>query len=204
MIKYIITDFDGTLVDTHSANEVAYREAFSRAGYKFSDSKYAEAFGLRFDDMCDCLGVPNDASVRKQIKEAKKEIYPHCFDKLRLNGALCMIMSLLPPERKIIASTASKENLGNVMMHFGLGCIDAVTGEDVEHGKPAPDVYLKALEKLGNPNADEVIVFEDTDIGIQAAEAAGLKNVVKVSIDDWRNVFKIFRQFANNRPERFK
>ena len=55
-----------------------------------------------------------------------------------------------------------------------------LTGEDVEHGKPDPDVYLKALEKL-NVSAEDAIAFEDTPIGMLAAERAKI-NCINIAI----------------------
>jgi beta-phosphoglucomutase len=53
-----------------------------------------------------------------------------------------------------------------------------VTADDVEHGKPAPDGYLLALERLdGELDPDEVVAFEDTEAGIASAKAAGLRCV---------------------------
>jgi HAD superfamily hydrolase (TIGR01509 family) len=49
-----------------------------------------------------------------------------------------------------------------------------VTPEDVKHGKPAPDMFLLAAERMGVP-PDRCLVFEDAVPGIQAAEAAGMK-----------------------------
>jgi beta-phosphoglucomutase-like phosphatase (HAD superfamily) len=47
--------------------------------------------------------------------------------------------------------------------------------EDVESAKPAPDAYLRALELLGCERAEDVVAFEDTDVGIAAARAAGVR-----------------------------
>jgi HAD superfamily hydrolase (TIGR01509 family) len=52
-----------------------------------------------------------------------------------------------------------------------------VCAEDYKHGKPAPDGFLLAAQKLGVP-PEYCLVFEDTDLGIQAASAAGMKSVL--------------------------
>ena len=74
MIKGIITDFDGTLVDTLSANVVSYINAFGKNGFDISETQYKECFGLRFDDMCNKLNIPNDKVLRDKIKVDKKKI----------------------------------------------------------------------------------------------------------------------------------
>ena len=79
-----------------------------------------------------------------------------------------------------ISSTASKENLYYVLNHFGIKHFFdiIITGEDVKFGKPNPEVYLKALEKLNIKN-DQAIVFEDSDVGCLAAYDAGI-NYIKI------------------------
>ena len=79
MIKYIITDFDGTLVNTKKANILAYKEAFMECGYVLNVARYEEAFGLRFDSMCNALGIPDDKAIRDKIKAVKAEKYKKYF-----------------------------------------------------------------------------------------------------------------------------
>ena len=75
---------------------------------------------------------------------------------------------------------ASNRNVMKNVLHATADAV--VTGEDVNHGKPDPEVYLKAIEKLGCENLNEVLVFEDSEVGIKAAEAAGLSNIIKVTL----------------------
>lgn len=183
MIKYIITDFDGTLVDTKEANIMAYRNAFSQCGYEFDDSLYEKAFGLRFDDMCNTLGIPDDSTIRNKIRTAKSIEYIKYFNLIKVNTALVHFISSLPDVKVAIATTASKKNFTNVTDNVVKTKFDiVVTGEDVKHGKPDPEVYIKALEKLGCKDPSEVLVFEDSETGIKAATKAGLYNIVKVTL----------------------
>ena len=85
-IKAIITDFDGTLVDTLMANYLAYREAFESFDYQLSLDEYKQCYGLRFDAFCDKMNIKQDD--RKPIKELKKKIYPAYFSHIRLNESL--------------------------------------------------------------------------------------------------------------------
>ena len=179
-IKAIITDFDGTLVDTFEANYCAYKEAFKQYGYKLSEKQYKECFGLRYDGLCETLNIKDEH--KQLIKDAKKEAYPKYFSKLKLNTYLMMIINAA---KKLgiticIASTASKENLYNVLDYLSIeNYFDLIiTGEDVKFGKPNPEVYKVALEKL-DCNTDEAIVFEDSDIGCLAAYDAGI-NYIRV------------------------
>jgi HAD superfamily hydrolase (TIGR01509 family) len=179
-IEAIITDFDGTLVDTFKANYYAYKEAFIQCGYELTEEQYKECYGLRYDALCDKMNIKEEH--RSLIKELKKKIYPSKFKYLYLNENLInfIIYSKNLRIKTCIASTASKENLYNVLNHFRIKqYFDVIiTGEDVKFGKPNPEVYIKALEKLNIKN-DQAIVFEDSEVGCLAAYDAGI-NYIKI------------------------
>ena len=182
-IKAIITDFDGTLVNTFNANFYAYHEAFKQYGYELTRDQYKECYGLRYDAFCDKIGIKQDD--RKPIKELKKKIYPDFFDYLTINQNLLTFIRashILYGIKTCIASTATKENLYNVLKYFEIeDAFDIIiTGENVSKGKPDPEVYLKALNLL-ECDTDEVIVFEDSKVGCEAAENAKL-NYIKVKL----------------------
>lgn len=87
-------------------------------------------------------------------------------------------LAALPPERWAIVTSASRELAARRLGAAGLPLpASMITAEDVEHGKPAPDCYLLAAERLGVPIAD-CLVFEDAPAGIAAAESAGARLIV--------------------------
>lgn len=177
-IDAVITDFDGTLVNTFMANYFAYKIVFKNHGINLTQEQYKECFGLRFDGLCDKLNVPKE--IRNDIKKEKKESYPKFFSWLELNESLMKFIAYSKAIgiKTCIASTASKENLYNVLNHFGIKeYFDVIiTGEDVKFGKPHSEVYDKALELL-KVNKDEAIVFEDSDTGCLAAYNAGINYI---------------------------
>ena len=182
-IKAIITDFDGTLVNTFHANFYAYYEVFKQYGYELTRDQYKECYGLRYDAFCDKMNIKQED--RKPIKELKKKIYPDFFDYLTINQNLLTFIRashILYGIKTCIASTATKENLYNVLKYFNIeDAFDVIiTGENVSKGKPDPEVYLKAMNVL-ECEPDEAIVFEDSEVGCEAAENAGL-NYIKVKI----------------------
>lgn len=184
MIKAIITDFDGTLVDTFEANLAAYQQVLADYNINLTREMYRSCFGLRFDAFMSELGV-SDESARERIKEAKTEVYPTFFDKLILNKSLSdFLMSAKKSGIKIaIASTARKENLENVLNHLGLmGSFDLVfAGVNVSKGKPDPEIYNLAMLQL-NVSPSETLIFEDSDVGLKAAEASGAQ-YIKITSD---------------------
>lgn len=180
MIKAIITDFDGTLVDTFEANLRAYQQAFNAQGLSLSPEKYRECFGYRFERFMTVVGV-YDETIAHAIKEAKKDFYPQYFEYLKLNKALIELMASLKAMgvKTAIASTARKENLMNAVHYLGIAeHFDLIfAGVDVNQGKPSPEIYLKAMEALG-VSPDETLIFEDSPVGIEAAKASGAQYMI--------------------------
>lgn len=173
-VKLLITDFDGTLVDTFEANFLAYQKAFAMFGLELTEQQYRDCFGFRFDDFMSHMGI-NDNDTKNGIRLAKGDFYPLFFDKLIVNDPLLTLLKTFKNSGGLtaVASTARKENLMNA-----LNFIDAadafsliLTGEDVKQGKPNPAIYNKVLEKL-NVLPDEALIFEDSSVGISAANAA--------------------------------
>lgn len=179
MIKAFITDFDGTLVDTFEANLRAYQQALYNFGVTLTAEKYRECFGLRFDTLMSRLGI-FDSEVVSQIREQKQRYYPNYFHFLKPNAALIELLSSwgMMGAKVAIASTARKENLMNVVEYLGIGDLFdlIVTGQDVKKGKPDPEVYVHCMNKL-DVLACESIIFEDSDVGIEAAKRSGAKYI---------------------------
>lgn len=185
MIKTIITDFDGTLVDTFEANLRAYQKAYQYVGLDITSEKYKECFGYRFERLMTATGVFDEATANK-IKEAKKEFYPQYFSYLKPNHALIELITSFKAMggKTAIASTARKENLINVVNYLGLADkFDLIyAGMDVKQGKPSPEIYLKAMEAL-NVNPEDVLIFEDSPVGVEAAKASGAHVLVVTQQD---------------------
>lgn len=186
MIKAIITDFDGTLVDTFEANLRAYQKAFGDVNMSLTAEKYRECFGYRFERFMMAMAVQDDKTA-DYIREAKKEYYPQYFEFLKSNNSLIGLMESFHAmgSKTAIASTARKENLMNVVNYLNLADkFDLIfAGVDVKQGKPSPEIYLKAMETLG-VKPEEVLIFEDSPVGIEAARASGA-HVLIVTQEDF-------------------
>ena len=179
MINAIITDFDGTLVDTFEANLRAYQCAFKNVGMTLSATEYLECFGLRFDRFMEAVGI-NEENVAAHIKEDKIKYYPKFFDVIRVNKTL---LQLIDGFRNLggkaaVASTARRENLMNVIDYLKISDhFDLIfAGDDVKNGKPNPEIYFKAMAALQSSPSD-TIVFEDSEIGLSAAKASGARYI---------------------------
>lgn len=186
IVKAIITDFDGTLVDTFEANYEAYMLAFKRyyyeIGYGLTREQYQACFGLRFDAFMDYMKV-NDEELRDRIKKEKARVYPMCYRSLKLNNVLISFIkgSKATGVKIAIASTAQRNNLMNVLNYFNLAELFdlIIAGDAVKAGKPNPEIYSTSMTLL-NVKPDETLIFEDSEVGLQAAEASGA-NYIKIS-----------------------
>lgn len=174
MIEAIITDLDGTLVNTYEANLRAYQKVFEEIGLSLSDSKYKECFGLRFDQFMTAMGI-DDKETTNRIKELKKQYYPNFFNYLKPNTALIELIRSFKSKggRTALASTARKENLMNVLNFLDISYLFDViyAGKDVKEGKPSPEIYNKTMVALG-VSPQKTLIFEDSEVGLKAAQSS--------------------------------
>ena len=184
-IKALITDFDGTLAFTYAANLAAYQRAidFATAGaYKLTNEVYSECFGYRFNDFMDAI-KKKKKNIRLLIKEKKAEYYATYASSVVINNDLLSTLKFakLNCIKVALATTARFVNIMTVLKTHNIDTeiFDLIlTGEDVKEGKPNPEIYLTAMKAL-NVKPEETIVFEDSDIGIEAAVKASC-NYIKV------------------------
>lgn len=175
-IKLIILDFDGTLATTEQANMQAYILALREEGFSLSEEEFnSRFFGMRCPEFLEALGV-EDADQRERIRRRKIEIYPSLFDSVKLNEPLWEFAQAFRCKgvKVWIVSTGQLENLTNAMRHLGIeGMVDGLLySDDVKEPKPSPEAFLKVMEREG-VTPEETLIFEDSMVGIAAAEASG-------------------------------
>lgn len=184
-IRLLLLDFDGTLADTRRANTLAYVAALGESGHTLTEQEYAARwFGMRCDEFLTEYGIA-DPAERERLRQRKIALYPRFFDTLRLNRPLWAFCRQHRSQggRVWIVSTGSRANIDNAMRHLGIGgpgeegapegCVDGIlSGADVERPKPAPDCFLEAMRREGC-SPDETLVFEDSEIGLEAARRSG-------------------------------
>jgi beta-phosphoglucomutase len=183
----VIFDMDGVLVDTYLAHYQSWLMMAEREGLSFTEAEFAPTFGRtsreiiahfwgdgRFDDAeIAALDALKEAAFREIIAEnfpampGVKEL----LAALHENGFKLAVGSSGPPENVAMVV----ENLNSQHL-FG----SVVTGMDVTRGKPDPQVFLLAAERLKVPPS-RCTVVEDARPGIEAAHAAGMKAVGLVS-----------------------
>lgn len=174
-MKLIIVDLDGTLFDTKDVNYYAYKAAIAPYGYTM-DYKYYCDFcnGRYYMDFLPQI-TTNDSNILQTIHKEKKNAYKNHLDKAVLNTGLVDIIRLMRTEYKTaVVTTASRENCYDILNQFGLvDLFDLIlTHDDIIKSKPDPEGFLKAMNHF-NAEPTETIIFEDSEVGLKAAERSG-------------------------------
>lgn len=174
-MKLLIVDLDGTLFDTKDVNYCAYKAAIEPYGYFLDYNYYCEfCNGRHYMDFLPQI-TTCDNEILERMHIAKKNAYKTYLQKAKLNKGLVDIIRLLRNEYKIaVVTTASKENCYDILNEFNLiEFFDLIlTHDDIKKSKPDPEGFFMAMRYFGaEPN--ETIIFEDSDVGLKAAEKSG-------------------------------
>jgi len=180
-IEAVIFDMDGVLVDSYQPHLDSWRMLAEENALAITEAQFAETFGRTSRDIIGRLFGVADAARVAALDDRKEALYR---DIVRgkvpeMPGATALVASLHQRRIKLaIGSSGPRENILLVRDELGLAELTPtyVCGADVEHGKPAPDVFLLAAEKMGIAPAN-CAVIEDAPAGIAAANAAGMLSI---------------------------
>ncbi len=173
----LIFDCDGTLTDSMPIHYVAWRTTLARHGIEFPEDRFYEMGGIPTDKIIEILsleqGVVGDVAA---IAAEKERAFLETIGDVEPNRPVCEIA--IGHHRRMPMAVASGgirsvviDQLIRIAMRDYFETI--VAAEDTALHKPEPDVFLEAAKRLGvSPKG--CLVFEDTDIGIEAARRAGM------------------------------
>ena len=187
MLKALIFDFDGTIIDTEKADLESWQEIFAEHQVPFDTELFLANLGraVALVDLFDHLesGVGHPVN-RGKLRRRKKQLFLDRVAELDLRPGVRHWIGQAG-QRGImlgIASCGSRTWIEMNLHRLGmLEQFDAVIGRDhLKNAKPDPEVYLQALHKLGVGPAEAVAV-EDSPNGIAAAKAAGIFTVAAPS-----------------------
>lgn len=180
MIRGLIFDFDGLILETEWPVFQSWKELYQEYNCKLDLDWWGTIIGAApedfdpFDDLEKRLGRPVDRTALAP-RRLKREL-----ELIEGQPVLPGVVDYLEAARRLglklaVASSSSRDWVAGHLERLGLlGYFDVIkTSDDVERAKPAPDLFLAALEALGL-GPDEAVVFEDSPNGILAARRAGL------------------------------
>ena len=182
IMRAVLWDLDGTLVDSEEFHWLSWRDTLRGEGIELTYEQFLASFGQRNDRI---LGkwLPDVDPVRRHgIGEEKEAEYRRLVEAHGLKplpGAREWLVALRQAGwKQSIASSAPGQNVVTMLRVLGLETyLDAiVSAEDVTIGKPDPQVFLKAAEKLATPPA-RCIVVEDAAAGVEGARRGGMKSI---------------------------
>jgi len=176
----VIFDMDGLMFDTEHIAQAGWVQAARECGYKFSDETFRYVVGRTLADVerisRDTFGegFPFWDVYRRKQEYVQDHLEQHG---LALKPGLLELLDALEaiPLPKAVASSSTCEIILRNLRLAGLqGRFEGlVGGDEILHGKPAPDIFLLASKKLGIP-AQQCLVLEDSNAGIKAAHTAGM------------------------------
>lgn len=183
MIKAVIFDMDGVIVDSEPVHFQVERALFADLGIELSRKMHDAFVGTTPEAMWGELKRKYGfAESIEEMEAARVRRIREAFEngEVRLvKGCVDLIKRLHFEKFRLgLASSSPREHIDAVLQRFDLvQFFDVVlSGEEVSNGKPAPDIFLEAAKRLG-VDAAECLVIEDSRNGVSAAKAAGMKCV---------------------------
>ncbi|MBA2760424.1 MAG: HAD family phosphatase [Segetibacter sp.] len=176
--KAVIFDMDGTLIASTEADFLAWKRTFADNGKDLTYETYFPLLGMKSADV-----------ISRELKLEGREVDKALADKLvyfeeimETNGIdpIPFAEELLKAVKKLPVKTALATSSRRMKMQMVMKKLnflqyfdEVVTGEEVHKSKPAPDIFIRAAEKL-KLDAHECIVIEDASTGVTAAKSAGM------------------------------
>jgi HAD superfamily hydrolase (TIGR01509 family) len=169
-----IFDFDGVLVNTMELHYEAYSQACREFGVPVDKKRFFDQAGMtgreQIDYFADQAGVELDV---ESVYTRKNELARDWTDRATDIQCNIELLNMLRGKgvKVAVATGSTRKSILPIMEKFSISVDAVVTSEDVKHGKPNPDLFLCAAEKLKLP-PEQCIVIEDSDVGIEAARNA--------------------------------
>lgn len=188
-LQAAVFDMDGLMVDTEAIYQAAWRDAIQQLGYTISAAALRATTGRR---MADCYAI-----LRSEVDDtfpmpAFLDLWPRLWhDHVNAYGinqkpGLAALLDLLDAHQIPKAVATSSEQAEALFTLEKAGLLHRfsiiVSGDQIVNGKPAPDIFLRAAERL-NIAPDRCMAFEDSEAGVMAASSAGMVTIMVPEIE---------------------
>ena len=178
MIKAVIFDMDGLMIDSERVTFEGFQHVLELMNLSMSREFYIQTLGKTLDPVK--MIYREEYGPNFPVDKAIDDVHQYIWDVFEKEGVplkegLLNLLKYLKDNhyQTIVATSSGRQRvdrilkLANISSYFD----DSICGDEVENGKPYPEVFLKACEKLG-VSTNEAIVLEDSEAGIEAAYRA--------------------------------
>ncbi len=181
MLKAILFDMDGVIVDTEPLHKKAYYQMFSDVNIPITEAMYEAFTGQSTLNICKQLCDHFELSEEPETLVAiKRKHFKFLFENDTSLALLEGVLELIRDYHNngltlVLASSASMPNINRIFERFNLDqyFVAKLSGADLEESKPHPEIFLKAAEASGHASK-HCIVIEDSTNGIAAAKSANI------------------------------
>lgn len=199
MIKAVIFDMDGLMIDSERVTFESYQEVLKPMGLTMSEEFYVTLLGKPvkgiFERFYNVYG--NDFPIEDVIRECHN-VMAKRFETygVPIKKGLKELLYYLKKNnyKTIVATSSNRDRVDIILKQAGITQYfdDSICGDEVSHGKPDPEVFLKSCRKL-NVSTDQAIVLEDSESGITASYNAHIK---VICIPDMKYPEKQYQQMT--------
>jgi len=215
MLKAVIFDMDGVIVDSEPLHHKAYQNMFKDVNIKVSDTLYESFTGQATLPICKTLCKEfNLNKSPEELVTIKRKHFKYLFDNDDSFKLIDGVLELIQDYHNngltlVLASSASMPNINRIFNRFNLNqyFIDKLSGADLKASKPHPEIFINAAKASGF-RREECIVIEDSTNGVKAANAA---NIFCVGFDsvhsknqDYSTADKVITNFSEIRFNEIK
>lgn len=188
-LQAVVFDMDGLMVDTESIYQLAWRDAAQHFGYHLGEATLRATTGRRLED---CYKILRSAVDEAFPMTAFLDLWPQLWhEQVSTYGVpqkpgLTALLDLLDAHQIPKAVATSTEYPEAVFTLEKAGIADRfsliISGDQITNGKPAPDIFLRAAERLGVAS-QHCLALEDSEAGVLAATNAGMVTIMVPEIE---------------------
>jgi HAD superfamily hydrolase (TIGR01509 family) len=179
MLRAVILDMDGTLIDSNDAHARAWVEALEQHGFDVDFNRVRELIGMGGDKLLPAVvGLEKDSEIGERISETRGQVFktaylPHLQPFPQARDLLQRMKD--DGFKLVIASSSDPDDLDALLHKAGVDDLieKRTSAGDAENSKPDPDIIQAALDKVGCMR-DEAIMLGDTPYDVEAAAQAGI------------------------------